>query len=226
MLPAFGVLMVFYVSGGIGWNLLLRLLGNRLNPVRAQVVWGQPLLARYVPGSVLYVLARLVLAERAGIPRRITLASIVYEQALSAAAAVGVASYFLINRRPPGQPWLGRADRRSGGDRRPARGSSGRSRTECCTPSAANRCHDDPLWGILVMLFHFTFSWAICGIGIFFVARSVHDIGFNRPRSARRRRSVRRRPDHPGRSAGLGIRDAAFAWAVKAALQVKPRSGR
>ena len=105
LLPAFVVIPLFYVLGGVGWDLILRFLGYRIGLLRAQVAWGQPLLARYVPGSVLYLLARLLLAERAGVPRRTTLASIVYEQALSAAAAIAVASYFLIDHPDlQGQP--------------------------------------------------------------------------------------------------------------------------
>ena len=45
---------------------------------------------------MLYVLGRVLLSERAGIPRRITIASIVYEQAISATSAIVVAAYFLI----------------------------------------------------------------------------------------------------------------------------------
>ena len=105
LIPAFIVIPLFYVMGGVGWDLILRFLGYRIGLLRAQVAWGQPLLARYVPGSVLYLLARLLLAERAGVPRRTTLASIVYEQALSAAAAVLVATYFLIDHPDlQGQP--------------------------------------------------------------------------------------------------------------------------
>src|SRR5919106_703839 len=74
LLPAFLTLIPFYALNALGWDLILRFLGYRLSPVRAQVAWGQPLLARYVPGSVLYLLGRLVLSERAGVPRRICLA--------------------------------------------------------------------------------------------------------------------------------------------------------
>ena len=89
----------------LGWDLILRFLGYRIGIGRAQVAWGQPLLARYVPGSVLYVLGRVLLSERAGVPRRITLASIVYEQAISATSAIVVASYFIISHPDlQGQP--------------------------------------------------------------------------------------------------------------------------
>jgi glycosyltransferase 2 family protein len=223
LLPAFGVLLVFYMLSALGWDLLLRLLGNRLNPVRAQVAWGQPLLARYVPGSVLYVLARLVLSERAGVPRRLTLASIVYEQALSAAAGTGIASYFLISHPDlQGQPL--------------------RWAVLIVVPVAITVLHPRvfgplanwalrlfgreplpatiPLRGILMMLGYYAMTWAVAGLGVFFVARSVHNFPISDlpvVGSAQAFGYVAALITLVA-PAGLGVRDAAFAWAVKAAL--------
>jgi uncharacterized membrane protein YbhN (UPF0104 family) len=64
LIPALGFLTLFYILSALGWDLILRFLGYRIGLGRAQVAWGQPLLARYVPGSVLYVLGRLLLSER------------------------------------------------------------------------------------------------------------------------------------------------------------------
>jgi hypothetical protein len=223
LLPAFAVLMVFYVTGGIGWDLLLRLLGHRLSPARAQVAWGQPLLARYVPGSVLYVLARLVLSERNGVPRRLTLASIVYEQALSGASAMAVASYFLIDHPDlQGHPWrwavllvvplalLVLHPRVFGPISNRVLGAFGRD------PLPATI----PFWGVVVMLAYYAMTWAIAGVGVFFVARSVHEL----PLSALPTIGSAQAFGYVAAlvtlvaPAGLGIRDAAFAWAAKAAL--------
>ncbi len=223
LLPAFGVLMVFYALSALGWDLLLRWLGVRLSPVRAQVAWGQPMLARYVPGSVLYVLARLVLSERAGVPRRLTLASIVYEQALGAAAAVGISSYFII-------------------DHPDLQGHAWRWAVLIVVPAAILLLHPRvfgplanrllaafgrdplpatiPLRGILVMLAYYAFTWAVAGVGIFFIARSVHHFPLaDLPTvgSAQAFGYVAALVTVVA-PAGLGIRDAAFAWAVKAAL--------
>ena len=96
LIPGIEILPFFFVLSAYGWDLTLRFLGYRLGFGRAQVAWGQPLLARYVPGSVLYVLGRVLLSEKAGVPRRITIASIVYEQAISATSAIVVAAYFII----------------------------------------------------------------------------------------------------------------------------------
>src|ERR1700749_2771352 len=98
LIPGLIILTVYFVFAAFGWDLILRSLGHRIGFGRAQVAWGQPLLARYVPGSILYVLGRVLLSERAGVPRRITIASIVYEQALSATSAMVAAAYFVVNQ--------------------------------------------------------------------------------------------------------------------------------
>jgi hypothetical protein len=181
------------------------------------------MLARYVPGSVLYVLARLVLSERAGVLRRITLASIVYEQALGAAAAVGISSYFII-------------------DHPDLQGHAWRWAILIVVPLAIAVLHPRvfgplanrvlaafgrdplpatiPLRGILVMLVYYACSWAVCGIGVFFIARSVHEFPISElpaVGSAQAFGYVAALVTLVA-PAGLGIRDAAFAWAVKAAL--------
>jgi hypothetical protein len=223
LLPGFAVLLAFYVLSAFGWELLLRWLGEEIDPVHAQVAWGQPMLARYVPGSVLYVLARLVLSERAGVVRRITLASIVYEQALSATAAIGVASYFII-------------------DHPDLQGHAWRWAILIVVPLAIAVLHPRvfgplanrvlaafgreplpatiPLRGILAMLVYYVGAWAVCGVGVFFVARSVHDFPISElptVGSAQAFGYVAALVTVVA-PAGLGIRDAAFAWAVKAAL--------
>jgi hypothetical protein len=223
LLPGFAVLLLFYAMSAFGWELLLRWLGERMSPVHAQVAWGQPMLARYVPGSVLYVLARLVLSERAGVVRRITLASIVYEQALSASAAVAFASYFII-------------------DHPDLQGHAWRWAILLVVPLAIFVLHPRvfgplanrvlaafgreplpatiPLRGILVMLAYYVGAWVVGGVGVFFVARSVHDFPISdllTVGSAQAFGYVAALVTVVA-PAGLGIRDAAFAWAVKAAL--------
>ena len=143
LIPAFVVLPLFYALSALGWDFTLRFLGYRIGVGRAQVAWGQPLLARYVPGSVLYVLGRVLLSERAGVPRRITIASIVYEQAISATSAIVVAAYFFVNHPDlQGQPlrWavlllIPLAIVAPASARLRAAGQPG-----AAAPSAANRC--------------------------------------------------------------------------------------
>lgn len=226
LIPAFLVLPLFYFLSALGWELILRFLGYRLGVGRAQVAWGQPLLARYVPGSVLYVLGRVLLSERAGIPRRITIASIVYEQAISATAATAVAAYFIISHPDlQGEPlrWavllvipaaialLSPGVFRPLADR--ALGAFGRE----ALPAVIS------LRGIVVLLAFYGVVWGVISVGVYCVARAVTPIPFDQVLSVGSAQAI-------GyvaalvtlvAPAGLGIRDAAFAWAVKGALPGK-----
>lgn len=223
LLPALVVLLAFFALNALGWDLVLRFLGYRLGAGRAQVAWGQPLLARYVPGSVLFVLGRVLLSERAGVPRRLTLASIVYEQALQATSAVIVSAYFLIDHPDlQGQPlrwgfllliplaltllhprifgpFANRVLRAFGRDPLPA---------------------TMPMRGVVSVLAYYTLIWGVIAVGLFCVARSVSsvspsDIMVVGGAQAFGYVAALATLVAP---AGLGIRDAAFAWAVKTAV--------
>lgn len=226
LIPAIVILPIFFVLSAFGWELALRFLGYPLGFGRAQVAWGQPLLARYVPGSVLYVLGRVLLSERAGIPRRITIASIVYEQAVSATSAVIVASYFIINH-----PDL--------------QGESYRWAVLLLIPAAIALLHPrvfgplankllrtfgrEPLpavislRGVVSLIAFYSFNWLVVALGLYCVARSVTYIPFEDVLLVGSAQAL-------GyfaalvtliSPAGIGPKDAAFAWGVKAALPSK-----
>lgn len=223
LIPAIVVLPAFFVLSGYGWDLILRFMGYRLGFGRAQVAWGQPLLARYVPGSVLYVLGRVLLSERAGIPRRITIASIVYEQAISATSAVVVAAYFIIKHPDlQGQPL--------------------RYSVLLLIPLAIALLHPkvfgplankalralgrEPLPGVLslrsviVLIVFYSFNWLVVAVGIYCVARSVtfipvEDLILVGSAQAIGYFAALVTLIAP---AGIGPKDAAFAWGLKAAL--------
>jgi hypothetical protein len=223
LLPAVVFITLFYALSALGWDLILRFLGHRIGLGRAQVAWGQPLLARYVPGSVLYVLGRLLLSERAGVSRRIALASIAYEQAISATAAIVVAAYFIISHPDlAGEPlrWavlllipalvalLSPRVFRPLADR--ALAAFGREPLPAVIP----------LRGVLALLGFYALNWVVVAIGLYCVARSVSQIPFDEFLTVGSSQAV-------GyvaalvtlvAPAGLGIRDAAFAWAVKVAV--------
>jgi hypothetical protein len=223
LIPALIILPLFYVFSCYGWELVLRSLGYRIGFKRAQVAWGQPLLARYVPGSVLYVLGRVLLSERAGVPRRISVASIVYEQAISATSAVVVAAYFII-KHPDLQ------------------GLPERWAVLLLIPAAifilsprvfgplANRAlaafGRDPLpvvmslRDVIALIVYYSAIWIVVAFGVYSVARSVTYIPYDDILLVGSAQAI-------GyfaalvtlvAPAGLGVRDAAFAWAVKAAL--------
>jgi glycosyltransferase 2 family protein len=222
LLPAFLVLPLFYIFGAIGWELIVRFLGYRLRPVRAQVVWGQPLLARYVPGSVSFIFARVLLAERAGIPRRITLASIVYELAIGTIASFAVGCYFFIDHPDlQGELWRWAVlallplsiavlhPRIFGPLSAWALGKFGREPLPKTMPMQA----------VLAMLGFYVVMWVLIGIGVFFVARSVHPFPLSEIAEVGAAQSLANVAAVMSlvAPAGLGVRDAAFAWAVKGA---------
>jgi glycosyltransferase 2 family protein len=225
LVPAFVVLPLFYALSAVGWDLILRFLGYRIGVGKAQVAWGQPLLARYVPGSVLYVLGRVLLSERAGVQRRVTIASIVYEQAISATSAIAFAAYFLI-----GHPDL--------------QGQPLRWAVLLVIPLAIAVLHPRifgpladrvlrafgreplpeviPLRGVLILTLYYLLVWGVVAVGMYCVARSVTDIPLTVDEvltvgSAQAVGYVAALVTLVA-PAGLGIRDAAFAWAVKGAV--------
>ncbi len=222
LIPAFVILPIFYSLNAVGWDLILRFLGYRLGAGRAQVAWGQPLLARYVPGSVLYVLGRVLLSERVGVPRRLTIASIVYEQALQATSAIIVAAYFLIDHPDlQGQPW--------------------RWGVLILIPLAIALLHPrvfgplanrvlrafgrEPLpevmslRGVIAVLVFYALNWGVIALGIWCVARSVSGVsaGDIAVAGAAQAFGYVAALVTLVAPAGLGIRDAAFAWAFKVA---------
>jgi hypothetical protein len=168
----------------------------------------------------------VLLSERAGVPRRITLASIVYEQALSATSAVIVAAYFIIQH-----PDL--------------QGQSLRWGVLLLIPLTIALLHPrvfgplvnkalrafgrEPLpgvislRGVLALIVFYCLNWVVVALAIYCIARSVTFIPFNDLLLVGSAQAI-------GywaalvtliAPAGLGVRDAAFAWAVKAALPGK-----
>ncbi len=222
LIPALVVLPLFYAFSALGWDFTLRFLGYRIGVGRAQVAWGQPLLARYVPGSVLYVLGRVLLSERAGVPRRIAIASIVFEQAISATSAIVVAAYFIINHPELQHQPLRWAvlvlipaaivllhPRVFGPLANRVMGAFGREPL----PAVIS------LRGVISLLVFYSLNWGVVAVGIYCVARSVTTIPFSDVLIVGSAQAI-------GyfaalvtlvAPAGLGVRDAAFAWAVKVA---------
>jgi len=90
------VLAAFYLVAGIGYGAIQDTLHHPGPPARVTLsIWARSLLGRYVPGNVLMVVSRVVLAYERGVPRRITLAATVYEQLLTVGVAAAGAVVFV-----------------------------------------------------------------------------------------------------------------------------------
>jgi glycosyltransferase 2 family protein len=84
----FVALLAMYLMSALGYVFILERLAHQHVPrTRFVAVWGRSMLGRYVPGNVLMVASRLVLGQEAGIPRKVSLAGSVYEQALQLGAS-------------------------------------------------------------------------------------------------------------------------------------------
>lgn len=103
------VLLVFYLASGVGYIAIIdRLHHGGPSPLVTLDIWARSLLGRYVPGNVLMVVGRVVLSYERGVPRRSTVAAMVYEQVLTVAvgAAGAVAFIALYSGGGDGRLWL------------------------------------------------------------------------------------------------------------------------
>ncbi len=78
------------------WRAMLRTMGGDLPRWKGRSIWATTLLARYVPTSVLMAVGRVALSEKEGVPKRVSLASVVYEVALTFTAAVIISTYLVL----------------------------------------------------------------------------------------------------------------------------------
>ena len=88
---------LFLLANSSIWRRILGALGPELPRPRARAIWFTSGLGRYVPTSLLLPVLRAAMAEREGVPKRITLASVAYEMSLFFTAALIVGAYFVID---------------------------------------------------------------------------------------------------------------------------------
>jgi glycosyltransferase 2 family protein len=223
LVPAGAILLCFYAWAALGWDLAVRFLGYRLAPSRAQMIWGQSLLARYVPGNLLVIVGRVMLAEREGVPRRTTLASLVYEGGVSFASAASIGTgFFIAHPDLQDEPIRFAAlalvpavllvlhPRVFGPAANRGLALLGREPLEALIPFSR----------VIALVGYFAVAWCIIGTGVFFVGRSIYpldaaDLPFVVSAQALGFCASMAALVLPG---GIGVRDAAFAWAVKVAV--------
>ena len=89
-------LVVFQAIQAQMWIGILRALGGRLPTPRGWWIWSATMLARYIPTNLAMVVGRTAMAERDGVPKRVTMASIVYQLGVAFAGATAVGAYFVV----------------------------------------------------------------------------------------------------------------------------------
>lgn len=76
-----------YIGHSFGWLIILWRFRHPVPALPGIYVWFKSLIARYVPGNVLMVMGRVMMIQPYGVPKRVSLTSVAYEQALLAASA-------------------------------------------------------------------------------------------------------------------------------------------
>jgi glycosyltransferase 2 family protein len=94
-ISAVAVVAFYFVQCEV-WRLIVHALGQPIPARPARAIWGKSILARYVPTNVLMLVSRVVMADRLGVTKRVTLASVVYELGFQFGTAVMVGAYFVI----------------------------------------------------------------------------------------------------------------------------------
>jgi hypothetical protein len=90
------LLIAFQAGQAELWRRMLVAMDHPLDARRARAIWNLTLIARYFPTSALQAAGRVVLSQRAGVPRAVTAAAFVYELVLSFAVALALAAVFLV----------------------------------------------------------------------------------------------------------------------------------
>lgn len=92
-----GALVAFQICHSQLWVMMLHALDSPLPAARGRAIWSVTLLARYVPTNVALAVSRMAMAEKEGVSKRISMASIVYELGFTLAGSAAVGAYFVIS---------------------------------------------------------------------------------------------------------------------------------
>ena len=90
---AFGALHLIH---SLLWRLILVDLHGHLGRSRAVAIWSVSALGKYVPTTVLMFVTRIAMAERAGVRRTTTAASMAYELPITMASALAIGAYGIV----------------------------------------------------------------------------------------------------------------------------------
>ncbi len=95
---AFGLVLLSLLLSALAYEAILGGLHRPPPPAVATVsAWARSLLGRYVPGNVLMLVGRAVMAQAHGVPARVTLAATTYEQVIALVAASLLAVVALLD---------------------------------------------------------------------------------------------------------------------------------
>jgi hypothetical protein len=88
------------------WLRLLARLGGELPVLRGRSIWCVSVLGRYVPTGALMIVGRIDMSWRAGVSRRVCMASIVYEMAFTLGGALVICGAFVFGLDEVAPAWM------------------------------------------------------------------------------------------------------------------------
>lgn len=171
-----------YIGHASGWLLILWRFHHPVPYLPGFYVWSKSLLARYVPGNVLMIVGRMMMIVPYGVPKRISLTSIAYEQALmvgSATTVLAVALPFwetLRDRSPFIWLVLIAPPLMIIGMHPAIMGTLGNA--------VLRRTGREPIekflhfWSVIFLFLYYCFFWLIAGLGLFAMVQAVTDVDF------------------------------------------------
>ena len=223
LIPALGVMGAYFLLAGTAWGLILSRMDSPVTRGQAQRTFAQPLLIRYIPGTVLFVLARILLSERAGVQRRVATAAIAYESAASISAALTIASWFLIVHPDLADYWtrwlpLAIVPLLLVLLSPPVFGPVSTRLLSLLGREPLPKIM--PFRSVIEIYGFFLLTWSVMGIGAYFAVRSVLAVELDDAIIVVSSQAIGYLAAIASAvfPAGLGVKDAAFAWSVKVAL--------
>ena len=166
-----------YVGHSCGWLIILWRFRHPVPALPGIYVWFKSLIARYVPGNVLMVMGRVMMIQPYGVPKRISLTSVAYEQALlaaSASTAVALALPFWSElQNISGLIWLVLiVPPIAIVSLHPA--VLGRLGNYALKKAGREPIEDFlPFTDIILMFLYYSFFWIVAGLGLFAMVRTV-----------------------------------------------------
>lgn len=162
------------------WRRVMREAGGALPVARAHAIHSVSLLTRYVPTQVLMAITRIELAQREGVPRTVSVAAFTYEFALTVGTACALSvSWFISLDALQDQParWLILLAPLA------ALALVHPRVIDVIETKAARRFGIEsahvtlPLPRLVPYVVACLAAWAIGGIGVYALARGIHDVG-------------------------------------------------
>lgn len=172
-----------YTGHASGWLLVLWRFHHPVPYLPGFFVWSKSLLARYVPGNVLMVVGRVMMISPYGVPKRISITSIAYEQALMVGSATTVLAlalpFWQTLRETSSWIWVVLVVPPLAiiGMHPAIMGTLGNFLLRKAGREAIDRFLH--FWSVIFLFFYYCFIWVFSGLGLFGMVQAVTVVDYS-----------------------------------------------